>query len=56
MVGVFAKNPWDIIDYVNYGCGGKEGLKKLLGEYTEDEMIRCTVHRLKKVSGVRKVD
>ena len=53
MVGVFAKDPQDIIDYVNcfYGTAG---LQELLGKYTTDEMIRCTVTRLKKVSGVRK--
>ena len=48
MVGVFAKNPWDIIEYVN-GFYGTEGLKELLGEYTEDEKIKCTVTRLFKV-------
>lgn len=48
MVGVFAKDPWDIIDYVNL-VYGTEGLKELLGEYTEDEMIKCTVHYLTKL-------
>ena len=51
MVGVFAKDPWDIINYVNYGCGGTEGLKRQLGEYTEDKMIMSTVTRLTKVFG-----
>ena len=51
MVGVFAKDPWEIINYVNASYG-TEGLKELLGEYTKDEKIRCTVHRLKKVSGL----
>ena len=55
MVGVFAKNPQDIIDYVN-GSYGTKGLKALLGKYTKDEKIRCTVTRLTKVSGVRKTN
>ena len=49
MVGVFAKDPWEIINYVNYGCGGKAGLQELLGEYTEDETIKCTMHCLTKL-------
>lgn len=55
MVGVFAKNPQDIMDYVN-GFYGTEGLKALLGKYTTDKNIKCTVTSLTKVSGVRKVD
>jgi hypothetical protein len=50
MVGVFAKDPWEIINYVNYMAGGTAGLQELLGEYTTDEKIHTTVHRLKKVS------
>ena len=50
MVGVFAKDPWEIINYVNYMAGGTAGLQELLGEYTTDEKIYTTVHRLKKVS------
>ena len=49
-VGVFAKNPQDIIDYVN-GTYGTEGLKEMLGERTEDEKITATFRRLYKVSG-----
>ena len=50
MVGVFAKDPWEIINYVNYMAGGKAGLQELLGEYTTDEKIPVTVHHLTKVS------
>lgn len=45
MVGVFARNPQDIIDYVNC-VYGTEGLKEMLGEYTKDEKIKCTVSRI----------
>ena len=50
MVGVFAKDPREIINYVNYVGGGKAGLQELLGEYTTDEKIPVTVHHLTKVS------
>lgn len=53
MVGVFAKDPWDITIFVNYGCGGNVGLKKLLGEYTTDEKIQCTVHCLTKLAAYK---
>ena len=50
MVGVFAKDPWEIINYVNYMAGGTAGIQELLGEYTTDEKIPVTVHHLTKVS------
>ena len=47
MVGVFAKHAMDIVYYTKYFYGTAE-LKAMLGEYTDNEMVECTVTHLTK--------